>query len=212
MLKIKCQNCQEEISSPLLAEIDQIDCPHCQQNTPVKDVIIHTQGYSYHRNDLINRLFRYKTLLAEVAKERELLEKSPEASPESKKSLARFMKTLEEMLAGARNNLRMEFDRSLLVTYQVARFSDSAQLTNLSMKGACIETARDKALPRTKVPIKISLTLPGKQEQVSLDGVVAWTRTNRDNAQPQQIGISFSPLDTELRTVLWAFISHSAEH
>lgn len=211
MLKMKCSSCEEEIQSSLLAELDNITCPHCRADVPVNDVIVSAQGYSYHRNDLIKRQFRYKMLITEVTKERELMEKTPSVSAESIKSLDRFLATLEEMMAGARSNLRLEFDRSLPVAYKSKQLSSSGRLVNLSMEGACLETEHGNPLPKNKAAIALRFTLPGNQNSVTLKGTVAWVKTPpaNKNSQPQ-IGVNFAPLDQDVHATLWAFISLNA--
>lgn len=211
MLKMKCTNCEAEIASPLLAELEQIDCPHCAKKVPVQDVIIHAQGYSYHRDDLIRRLFRYKTLISEVSKERALLERSPEASDESKHSLDRFLTTLEEMLAGARDHLRIEFERPLPVSYSTTRLAGNATLANLSMQGACLNMGEGQQLPKSKSAIEIVFLIPGSRQSVTLNGKVVWQKKATAKQPHPQIGIDFSSLDSELRATIWAFISHAAD-
>ena len=211
MLKMKCPNCEKELTSPLLAEIETIACKHCQETVPVKDVIVSAKGYSYHRNDLIKRLFRYKSLISEVTKELEMLEKSPESSPQSKKSLDRFLATLEEMMAGARDHLRIEFKQALPVTYKSKRGLGTGRLANLSMDGACLETEKDSTLPRNGTDLAISFALPGERQPVTLNGKVAWLKkTTNDKNHSPQIGIKFTPLDPDVHATLWAFISNSA--
>jgi hypothetical protein len=210
MLKMKCSSCEKEIRSPLLAEIGSISCPHCRMDTPVNDIIVSAQGYSYHRDDLIKRQFRYKTLIAEVTKERELLENSPASSAESIKSLDRFLATLEEMMAGARDHLRIEFDRHMPVAYKTKQLSSSGRLLNLSMQGACLEVEGGNQLPKKKAAIALRLSLPGEQDSVILNGTVAWIKKSLKKKNPYPlIGVNFTPLDQDVHAVLWAFISHS---
>jgi hypothetical protein len=210
MLKMTCQNCTKEISSPLLVELANIDCPHCGKTVPVNNIIISAQGYTYHRSDLIKRLFRYKSLIAEVTNERDLLEKKPGSSPLSKKSLTRFLETLEEMMAGAREHLRIDFAPSLPVAYETEGRTSTCHLINLSLEGARLETETGKPLPNKKSPISINFSLPDEQRSITLNGNVSWTKNAaRSKSHHPQIGLRFGHLEQDLQAALWSFISYS---
>ena len=209
MLKINCQSCKKEIRSPLLAELTQTECPHCNQDVPVKDVIVCANGYSYYRTDLIKRLFRYKSLLAEAAKDYQRLQTNPDASQESRQSSKRFLDTLEEMLAGARDSVRIDFAEQLPVYFKSETMTGHGHLANLSMEGACLEVLESAQLPQNRRPIVLSFTLPGEASPLILSGDIAWLKSAPNGHSCPQIGINFAPQDQSVRATLWSFIAHA---
>ena len=211
MLKMKCPNCDEMIASALLSELEQITCDHCLQSVSVADVLVYAEGFTFHRSDLLKRLFRYKTLLSEVGKEREMLENDVHASEESKKSLERFQQALEEVMAGARNNLRLDFTEPLPVRFSVNEQIHSAALVNLSMTGACLEIAHNVPCPRRKVAIALTISLPGLNTGFDLSGTVSWVDKAGTKAHNGcAVGIEFKSLNAENISHLWDFISSAA--
>jgi len=211
MLKMKCSECQEFIVSKLLAEVDKITCEHCQKTVPVKDVMVYAKGFTFHRSDLAKRLFRYKSLIGEVVQERKLLEKNLAASPESKKSLDQFLEALKEVMAGARNSLRIDFSEPFPVKFTINQLVHNGSLTNLSTTGACIGIERIASLPPKKTTISLELVLPGQPDSVSLAGTVVWTnRTEELNKQSFGIGVEFKQLDEAVMRTLWEFIANAS--
>jgi hypothetical protein len=203
MLKMKCSKCEEMIVSALLSDMDEVSCEHCQAVVPVDNVMVFAEGFTFHRNDLIKRLFRYKGLLDEISKERALLEKNPQASVESKKSLDRFAQALAEVMAGARKNLRIDFSDSIPIRYRVNARAENGKLTNISMSGACIEIAPKAACPRKKTALTIEFSLPGVDFEFSLPGNVSWAKRG------QTFGVEFSELEQQTFDRLWNYISTS---
>lgn len=211
MLKMKCPKCDEMIVSALLSEIDTVGCGHCKEVVPVGDVLIYAEGFTFHRNDLVKRLFRYKTLLNEVRKEREMLEKSTDASDESKKSLDRFLQALEEVMAGARNHLRLDFSDRLPVRFRCNEQIQTGFLSNLSMSGACIELSPKTAYPKKKAPISVCLSLPGCNDDFTLPAVVSWINKEKTAARKaNSIGVEFKSLNQKVVDILWDFIASAA--
>ena len=211
MLKMKCPKCKEFIVSKLLAEIDQITCNNCQATVPVQDVMVFAKGFTFHRNDLAKRLFRYKSLINEVVQERELLEKNTKASPESKKSLDQFLEALKEVMDGARNSLRLDFSERVEVRFMVNQQPHSGALVNLSTSGACIEADPAAALPQKKNVIKLHFSLPGRKEVFMLDGVVIWTNKLEGKKEAFAIGVEFKGQDEAVYNALWEFIAASSK-
>ena len=193
------------IVSALLSDMDQVTCEHCQVQVPVENVMVFAEGFTFHRNDLIKRLFRYKGLLDEISKERQMLEQNPQASAESKKSLDRFSQALAEVMAGARNNLRIDFSKALPVRYRASSRAESGKLVNISMSGACIEIDQKAACPRKKAALTIEFSLPGLDYSFSLSGRVSWAKKGRS------FGLEFNDIEQAALDNLWDYISSAAE-
>ncbi len=208
---MKCSACEEMIVSVLLAEVSSFSCPHCQETVPVNDVMIFAEGFTFHRNDLVKRLFRYKKLLSEVSKEREMLEASSDTSDESKKSLDRFLQALEEVLAGARNNLRLDFVEQIPVRFSFGSQVQSGMMSNLSLTGACIEIACDTPHPRRNGAVSLTFSIPELLVEQSLPAVVSWVdNSNTGKRKGCAIGIKFKSLNQDVLDRLWDFISRAA--
>jgi hypothetical protein len=206
MLKMKCPQCEEMIVSPLLSDLDQIPCEHCKEIVPVADdVLVFAEGFTFHRNDLIKRVFRYKTLLDEICKERELLEKNPDASEESKKSLARFAEALAEVMAGARRNFRIDFTQQVPLRYRINSQQQTGLLNNLSMSGACVQIERRTACPRKKTALAVAFRLPGVDHSFTLTGSVSWVKKGTS------FGVEFDKLPQRDADTLWDFITAAVD-
>lgn len=205
MLKMKCPKCSEMIISALLSDMEQIACSHCNTVVPVDNVMVFAEGFTFHRNDLIKRMFRYKTLLAEIRKERELLDKNPDASEDGKRSLERFAQALVEVMAGARNNLRIDFTEPVPVLYLVGGKTQTGNLINLSMSGACLSLDEKSIIPKKKSPLSIDFKLPGTDHLFSLSGTVSWTRKG------PSIGVEFDQLPGDASKMMWDFITSAVE-
>ncbi len=204
MLKMKCPACKELIVSQLLAEIETIVCDSCHQTVPVQDVMVAAKGFTFHRNDLVKRLFRYKTLLNEVSIERALLEQDPRASDDSKRSLDQFLNALKEVMAGARNSLRLDFVAHVPVNFQIDSQEYKGALTNLSTTGACIATANLASKSQQKKDITLQFNLPEDKGLLTLNGIVSWVKTAEKNCQ---VGVEFKSLDDAVAQMLWEFIA-----
>jgi hypothetical protein len=203
---MKCQACKEIVVSQLLAEIDTIVCESCHQTVPVQDVMVSANGFTFHRNDLLKRLFRYKTLLNEVSIERALLEDDPHASAESKKSLDQFLQALREVMAGARNRLRLDFTEDVPVKFHINGQEQAGNLTNLSTTGACISAASFATLPKQKGAITLQFSLPVGDGLLTLSGTVSWVRKTGPGGL---VGIEFKNLEETVADALWGFIASS---
>ena len=205
MLKMKCPRCQQEIVSALLSDMDLVPCPHCKEVVPVAEVMVFAEGFTFHRNDLIKRMFRYKTLLAEINKERELLEQNPEASNEGKRSLGRFSQALAEVMAGARNNLRIDFTEPIPLKYRFNSHIEQGYLVNISMSGACFEIDSNALFPKKKSSIVLEFSLPGINYVFFLSGTTSWIRKGNS------IGVEFETLEQQDLDTMWAFITSAVE-
>lgn len=206
MLKMKCPKCAEMIISALLADMERVPCDHCKEIVPVTNVMVFAEGFTFHRNDLIKRLFRYKTLLDEILKERQVMEKNPQVSEESKRSLDNFANALSEVMAGARNNLRVDFAEMVTLRYRMGSRIESGKLCNLSMSGACIEITDNAVCPKRKSALAIDFSLPGIDFAFTLPGTVSWVKKGRS------FGLAFDTLEPQAVDTLWNFITAAVEN
>lgn len=208
MLKMMCPNCQEPIISVLLAEIDEISCQHCHEGVPVRNVLISARGMTINRDDLLNSFFRYKKLLAETVEERASMEEDAEVLASSKKSADQFIATLEELMAGARDNFRLNFSLSVPVRLSFDCKIQSGWLANLSMVGACIEIDNSYFLPGIGSIVSLEFSLPGQQVRCTLEGMISWVReANGDKGISHDVGVKFIKITDKTREKLWLLIS-----
>jgi len=205
MLKMKCPSCENEIISPLLAERQHINCPTCKEEVPVKDIIVYSNGLSYDRSQLRTQLYRYKDLLSAAWKDYEQLKNSPEANSKRRLSSERFVATLEEIMAGARNTYRAEMIQEYFVTYQCGQLKGFALLLNLSTDGACIQTTNND-FPVKKQDILLSLSVPECPTPLAINGKVAWSKLPGDSSKNHRIGIQFNQVDSDSKSCLRTFI------
>ena len=208
MLIMKCPKCDKYIRSGLLAEIKSIVCEHCQANVPVANVLISSNGFTFERNDLLKRFFRYRKLLDEVIDERNSLVGNANASAASKHSIEQFMAILQEMMTGARDNYRYEFAVPLSAKLQYSKNSCHGTFFNLSTEGACIEIPRSNYLPRVGGGMQVEFSLPDDGGRFSIHGEVCWTQKAKDtDTAKHSVGIKFNDLDPSIHLKLWQFIS-----
>ncbi len=90
MLIMKCGKCDKYINSDLLVELKTVRCEHCGTVVPVKNILVSSNGFTFDRDDLLKRFFRYRKLLDEVIDERNALNDNNSASVESKRSIDQF--------------------------------------------------------------------------------------------------------------------------
>jgi len=205
-----CPNCHELIISSLLAEIDEIACHHCNEGVPVRNVLISARGMTINRDDLLKRFFRYKKLLTETVEERDLMDENVESLETSKKSADQFIETLEELMAGARDNYRLGFSLTVPVRFSYDSKVQSGWMVNLSMVGACMETENFYFMPAIGSIVSIEFTLPGNQSEFSLSGMISWIKGAGQEANPlYDIGVKFVDVDDQVRADLWQLISSS---
>ena len=211
MLQMNCPNCKGIIVSPFLAELDAVECKHCMENVPVTDVFVKTKSFTIHRDDLIKRIFRYRTLLREVENEKMLMADDETVSEATRKSLAQFSSTLQELLTGARKNFRLSIPFELPVVINCKDHDCQGQLTNLSSEGASVLFVNVDHQPKQGTVVEFDLALPGMSEPLTLKGRVVWSQKQmtKNIAAGISIGISFIGLEDKIRTCLWDFILDS---
>ena len=211
MLIMKCPKCDNYISSALLAEITSITCEHCSAEVVVSNILVSSNGFTFDRNDLLKRFFRYRKLLDEVMDEHSSLTEKNGASDVSKRSVEQFLAILQGMMTGARDNFRYQFTTPLSTKLCYSRHECNGTFFDLSTEGACIEISRSNPLPRVKGGISIEFSLPGQEEIFSIDGDICWTQKAKDGENSKHsVGINFRGLDSSIHEKLWQFISDAA--
>ncbi len=211
MLIMKCSACDKYISSALLAEISSIRCEHCGAEVPVRNVLVSANGFTFDRNDLLKRFFRYRRLLDEVIDERNALQSNQGASAESRRSIEQFLSILQGMMTGARDHYRCQFEGPVSARLKYSRQQCPGHFVNLSMEGACVEIAPEHPVPRVGSAISIEFSLPKLKQDMDLRGKVCWVEKGRPEAQRKHhIGIQFDPVEERIKTVLWGVISDLA--
>ena len=212
MLQMHCPECRGVIKSPYLAELSSIGCDHCKVDVAVKDVFVATEGFTMHRDDLLNRISRFQKLLGEVEKEMQVIEGSENVSKTTRSSINKFHTTLQELLIGARSNYRLEIPDGLPIEMNYNNDKRTARLVNLSTVGASLELDMRGELPRNKAEIKLQLALPDTAESLSTLAKIVWIRKVTKDADSQlfQIGVKFMNSDEEIRDTLWNYIIASS--
>ncbi len=213
MLIMKCPKCEKYISSALLAEIKTIVCNHCHAEVAVNNVLVSSNGFTFDRNDLLKRFFRYRKLLDEVIDEHSSLANGKGASAESKRSIEQFLAILQGMMTGARDNFRYQFSTPVTAKLCYSRHECSGTFFNLSTEGACIEIGCLNPLPRVKGGISIEFSLPESDGIIAVDGDICWTnRAKEGKSSKHSIGIRFRDLNKDVHEKLWHFISAAASN
>jgi DNA-directed RNA polymerase subunit RPC12/RpoP len=211
MLIMKCPKCNKYISSALLAEITTISCEHCGAEVAVKNVLVSSNGFTFDRQDLLKRFFRYRKLLDEVIDEHNSLSENRNSSAESKSSVKQFLSILQGMMTGARDNFRLQFSSPLRVKIRYSSHECSGIFYNLSMEGARIEISESNPLPRVRGEISMEFSLPGQEEIFLISGKICWTERAKGGEQDKHsVGVKFGTLKSSDRSVLWQYISKAA--
>lgn len=212
MLQTQCPKCRGVIESPYLAELSSIECSQCKEEVAVTDIFVATKGFTMHRQDLLNRISRFQRLLREVEIERQQMAKEGTASAKSKQSIEQFYTTLQELLAGARNNFRLNMPYDLYLEMDFEDKRSKGKLINLSSEGASIEFEKLDKRPRNKSEIKLQLQLPKFTEPLSLLAKVVWVKdvTNDAASKYCNVGVKFLNLDEKICSGLWNFIVETA--
>lgn len=211
MLIMKCPKCNKHINSALLAEITSIICEHCSARVAVNHVMVSSNGFTFDRNDLLKRFFRYRKLLDEVIEEHSSMAESDNASDVSKRSIEQFLAILQGMMTGARDNFRCQFPTPLLTKLSYSRHECNGTFFDLSTEGACIEISRLNPLPRVKGGISIEFSLPDYEEVFSIDGDICWTKKAKEGENSNHsVGINFRGLDSSAHEKLWQYICEAA--
>ena len=211
MLIMKCPKCNKYISSALLAEINTIVCEHCGADVAVKNVLVSSNGFTFDRQDLLKRFYRYRKLLDEVIDENSSMVENRESSAVSKSSIQQFLNILQGMMTGARDNFRFQFSTPVQVKICYSKHECCGVFYNLSMEGARVEISASNPLPRVQGAISMLFSLPDQEETLSVSGEICWTEKAKGKERDKHsVGIKFNGLDSSVSTVLWQFISKSA--
>ena len=211
MLIMKCPSCQKYIKSVLLAEISRINCEHCNTEVPVQNVLVSSNGFTFDRNDLLKRFFRYRKLLDEVIDEHSHLQDNPVSRSESKKSVAQFLHILQGMMTGAREHFRCDFKMQVRCKIISAGIDSDGYFHNLSMDGACIQFATSSIRPKVKDSLRLKFFLPHCVSEFILSGEICWVeKTKSAPGEGAVIGIRFDPIDKQVEENLWKFICAEA--
>lgn len=211
MLIMKCSNCDKYINSDLLVELVSIRCEHCGTEVAVKNVLVSSNGFTFDRNDLLKRFFRYRKLLDEVIDERNSLNENSDSSKESKHSIDQFLSILQGMMTGARANFRCQFDAHIGVDLNCNQHQCRGSFVNLSMEGACVELAATNPLPRVGGQTPLEFYLPNDDVLFKTIGSICWVQQGKaEQGSSHVIGIKFDAIDEVLKPLLWDFISKQA--
>lgn len=211
MLIMKCSQCEKYISSPLLAEISTIACEHCGTTVPVANVLVSSNGFTFDRNDLLKRFFRYRKLLDEVIDERNAMASNPQVSEASKRSIDQFMRILQGMMTGARGHFRCSVETGLETRVTYPSGQGLGKFVNLSMEGACVEMSSSASLPRVGGMIALEFALPDQDKKINLPGVVCWTQKGKGAGFNHNIGVKFGGYDEKIKQLLWDYLSRHSE-
>jgi DNA-directed RNA polymerase subunit RPC12/RpoP len=212
MLMMKCSQCSQYIKSELLAELVTIRCEHCQAEVAVKGVLVSSNGFTFDRDDLLKRFFRYRKLLDEVIDERNQLNASATASKESKRSIDQFLTILQGMMTGARGNFRYQFDSSVTAELICGLKHHRGRFINLSMEGACMRMDAESPLPRVGALVSLNFSLPGQDQHFNPTCMVCWAEQGKASSDGRHaVGLRFREIDDLSRDALWKFISERAE-
>jgi hypothetical protein len=207
MFQMNCSNCGELIKSPLLAEIQVIECPECEEIARVQNVVVSIQKTSFSfRSSLKNLLFAARNKFR--LNKSHLLDTQP--SYDIDKRLAKLLR---------RDDFRLDMSYDLYVQINFDSNKRLARLLNISSIGAGIEfaergqLAKDNSeinlqLPENNSEINLQLPLSGDAEPLSLLGRVIWGRIpEKDTIFPSiTMGLQFKEIDEETRARLWDFI------
>ena len=200
MLKVECPKCKEWVHSPFLVEMDEMTCPSCGVQIPVEEVYISAGPYSISRDVLMKHFFKYRRLLTEASTELEELKKEGEGLKKydiTADNVSKFMKNLEELLAGCRSGFRIS-PGDKKVNYFIDDSSHESKLINISMTGICINAGEGAALPA--VSDKITIELVDDSHNIKVQGVALRV------AKSGIIGIQFAELDMDAKKSLLDYI------
>jgi PilZ domain len=208
MLQMHCPNCKVLIKSPFLAEVSTIECYQCKENIPVKDVYITTKNFTMHREDFLNRSFRFQKFLREVEKERFLMANSKSVSTKSLESIEQIYSSLQELLAGARNSYRMEITCDLLAEVDYDNKITKGRVLNLSTEGASIKLVAFDNTPKKKSELKVNFSIPEFSEKLCTHAKVVWTKEQIGDHKSESsiIGVTFIDIDEHTHSCIWNYI------
>jgi len=196
MFQMNCSNCGGLIKSPLLAEVQVIECSQCEEIVRVKNVVVSAKIFSKNLRSSLKNL-----LLA--ARDKFRLNKSHildvQTNYEIGKRLAKLLR---------RDDFRLNMSYDLYVQIDFDSHKRLARLSNISSIGAGIEFAGHGQLPENNSEIKLQLPMSGYAESLSLPGRVVWLWIPaKETISPTiTMGVQFNDIDEEMRAYLWDFI------
>ncbi len=212
MLKMNCPICQHEIVSPLLSECRHVVCPACKQEVRVKNIIVYSNGLSCHRDQLRTKLYHYKDLLAAAYRDKKQRQDTSDSHFQNNTRSEQFIVTLQELMAGARDNYRATVD-DYFVTYRSHHLKGFARLLNLSVAGACIQSTTDASLPcAINQELILSLAVPGRPDALTITGRVSWSWPAESPLKKHRVGVQFVDLEQQAKTSLLNFIEQIRPH
>ncbi|MEE9543276.1 MAG: PilZ domain-containing protein [Thermodesulfobacteriota bacterium] len=200
MLKVECPKCKEWVHSPFLVEMEEMTCPSCGVEIPVEEVYISAGPYSISRDVLMKHFFKYRRLLTEAASELEELKKEGEGLKTydiTAENVTKFMKNLEELLAGCRSGFRIS-PGDKKVNYFVDGASYDSKLINISMTGICIDGGEGATLPG--INDEITIELVDNSYSIKVEGIVV--RVDRSGT----MGIQFAELGADTKKALLDYV------
>jgi len=196
MLQMNCSNCGGLIKSPLLAEVQVIECPQCEEIVGVNNVVVSSKKFSISLRSSLKNL-----LLA--ARDKFQLNKLHNLDAQTKydidKRLAKLLK---------RDDFRLNMSYDLYVQINFDNNKRLARLINVSSTGAAVEFAERGQVPENNSETKFQLLLLGYAETLSFLARVVWSRKQTmDTLSPSiTMGLQFRKIDEETRACLWDFI------
>lgn len=211
MLMMKCSQCEQYIKSELLVELKTIKCEYCETEVAVKNVLVSSNGFTFDRDDLLKRFFRYRKLLDEVIDERNAMDANRSASDESKRSIEQFLTILQGMMTGARDNFRYQFEAAVMADLNYSRHHCHGRFINLSMEGACLSLDATNPLPRVGTVLTMAFSLPDQDTRFNPRCTICWVEQGKASAGAKHvIGVKFSVIADEEKNLLWNFIADHA--
>ncbi len=207
MLRTECPSCNCAVTSPFLAEAEDMECPNCGTTFTVKDVCISAGPYSIYREVLLKNIHKYVRLLREAREElEELEEQGRESLPfrESARTVKMFMERLKELLDGCRERLRVSGGNTPLVC-RFDKRSASGTLLNISATGLCLKVNEGETVPSRGQEVNICFDEPGSSESFCLTGRVMWT------SDDGLAGMRFEDLEGPVREALERFVTLKSE-
>lgn len=199
MFQMNCSNCGGIIKSPLLVEVQVIECPQCEKIVGIKNVIVSKKKFSISLRSSLKKL-----LLA--ARDKFRLNKShvvdAQSSYEIDKRIAKLLR---------RDDFRLDVSYDIYVQINFDGHKRLAKLLNISPIGAGIEFAEGDLLPDDNAEIGFELPLPGDAESLTLHGRVVWRKIPaKDTLFPcTTMGLQFKDVDEATNACLWDFIVNS---
>jgi hypothetical protein len=208
MLQMKCPDCEGIISSPFLVEMGSISCDQCNGNVTVKDVIVTTKCFTMHRDSLLNRVRHYRALLDDVDREKKSLGKKVDSPARAYQSLDQYQAALRELLEASRANYRLEISQDLPFDIEWEGSKGDGRLLNISTKGAAIKLKRLQRVPQKGSEAKLTFSLPGITESLSMSTKIAWINKRKKHEGHHNItmGVSFINLNKKNSTYIWDYI------